>query len=157
MAYKPGDKALSIGEFIRAMCEKTAGHGLEILIEPGRSIVAEAGVLLTRVLYRKTNGEREFVIVDAAMNDLIRPALYHSHHEIIPLRENQSGDYHGRRGGAGLRIGRFSGARPRDGQRDAGRSARGLHRRRLRIRRSVELQCSPAPAGDSDRRRPAIA
>ena len=73
------------------MCQTVAGHDLEILIEPGRSIVAEAGVLLTRVLYRKTNGEREFVIVDAAMNDLIRPALYHSHHEIIPLRANQSG------------------------------------------------------------------
>lgn len=91
VAYKPGDKALGICEFIRAMCEHTAGHGLEILIEPGRSIVAEAGVLLTRVLYRKSNGERQFVIVDAAMNDLIRPALYHSHHEIIPLRKNQAG------------------------------------------------------------------
>ena len=45
-------------------------------IEPGRSIVGGAGVLLTRVLYRKKTGEKEFVIVDAAMNDLIRPALY---------------------------------------------------------------------------------
>jgi diaminopimelate decarboxylase len=91
VAYKPGDQALSICEFIRAMCQRTAGHGLEILIEPGRSIVAEAGLLLTRVLYRKTNGDREFVIVDAAMNDLIRPALYQSHHEIVPVRENQAG------------------------------------------------------------------
>ena len=73
------------------MRERVTGHDLEILIEPGRSIVAGAGVLLTRVLYRKTNGDREFVIVDAAMNDLIRPALYHSHHEIVPLRETQSG------------------------------------------------------------------
>ena len=89
--YKPEDKALCIPEFIQAMCAKVAGHNLEILIEPGRSIVAEAGLLLTRVLYRKTNGEREFVIVDAAMNDLIRPALYHAHHEIVPLRESQSG------------------------------------------------------------------
>ena len=91
VAYKPGDQTPSICEFVQAMCRKVAGHDLEILIEPGRSIVAEAGVLLTRVLYRKTNGDREFVIVDAAMNDLIRPALYHSHHEIIPLRENQAG------------------------------------------------------------------
>jgi len=91
IAYKPGDQALSICEYVRAMCQRTAGHDLEILIEPGRSIVAEAGLLLTRVLYRKTNGEREFVIVDAAMNDLIRPALYQSHHEIVPLRENQAG------------------------------------------------------------------
>jgi diaminopimelate decarboxylase len=90
VAYKPGDQAPSICEFVQAMCRRTAGHGLEILIEPGRSIVAEAGVLLTRVLYRKSNGDRQFIIVDAAMNDLIRPALYHSHHEIVPLRKNQN-------------------------------------------------------------------
>jgi diaminopimelate decarboxylase len=91
VAYKSGDKTPSICEFIQAMCRRTAGHELEILIEPGRSIVAEAGVLLTRVLYRKSNGDREFVIVDAAMNDLIRPALYQSHHEIIPLRKREGG------------------------------------------------------------------
>jgi len=89
--YKPGEAAPDIRDYVRAMCERVAGHNLEILIEPGRSIVAEAGVLLTRVLYRKTNGDRQFVIVDAAMNDLIRPALYHSYHEIIPLRENKGG------------------------------------------------------------------
>jgi diaminopimelate decarboxylase len=64
---------------------------LEIMVEPGRSIVGEAGVLLTRVLYRKSNGPKEFVIVDAAMNDLLRPALYHAHHEIIPVRRNETG------------------------------------------------------------------
>ena len=89
--YKPGENAPDIRDYVHAMCERVQGHGLEILIEPGRSIVAEAGVLLTRVLYRKTNGDRQFVIVDAGMNDLIRPALYHSHHEIVPLRQNQAG------------------------------------------------------------------
>jgi diaminopimelate decarboxylase len=89
VAYKPGDQAPSICEFIQTMCRRTAGHNLEILIEPGRSIVAEAGLLLTRVLYRKSNGDRQFIIVDAAMNDLIRPALYQSHHEIVPLRKTQ--------------------------------------------------------------------
>ena len=89
--YKPDEAAPDISDYVRAMCERVQGHNLEILIEPGRSIVAEAGVLLTRVLYRKTNGDRQFVIVDAAMNDLIRPALYHSHHEIIPLRQSQAG------------------------------------------------------------------
>ncbi|HTA66826.1 MAG TPA: diaminopimelate decarboxylase [Bryobacteraceae bacterium] len=89
--YKPGENAPDIRDYVHAMCERVQGHGLEILIEPGRSIVAEAGVLLTRVLYRKANGDRQFVIVDAGMNDLIRPALYHSHHEIIPLRQNQAG------------------------------------------------------------------
>jgi diaminopimelate decarboxylase len=55
-------------------------------VEPGRSIVGPAGILLTRVLYRKKNGPKEFVVVDAAMNDLIRPSLYRAHHEIIPVR-----------------------------------------------------------------------
>ena len=74
-----------------SMCARIENRGLEVMIEPGRSIVGEAGVLLTRVLYRKTNVDKEFVIVDAAMNDLIRPALYQSHHEIVPLRRTQTG------------------------------------------------------------------
>ncbi len=86
VAYKPGDQAPSICEFIQAMVRRVDGHDLEILVEPGRSIVAESGLLLTRVLYRKSNAGREFIIVDAAMNDLIRPALYQSHHEIVSLR-----------------------------------------------------------------------
>ena len=56
-----------------------------ILIQPGRSIVAHAGVLLTKVLYRKTAGGRTFIILDAGMNDLIRPSLYQSYHQIVPL------------------------------------------------------------------------
>jgi diaminopimelate decarboxylase len=55
-------------------------------LEPGRSIVGPAGVLLTRVLYRKTNYRKRFLIVDAAMNDLIRPSLYGAYHEIVPVR-----------------------------------------------------------------------
>ena len=59
--------------------------GLRILIEPGRFIVGNAGILVTRVEYVKRTGKKNFVIVDAAMNDLIRPAFYDSHHEIVPL------------------------------------------------------------------------
>jgi diaminopimelate decarboxylase len=59
--------------------------GVHLLLEPGRSIVGAAGMLLTRVLYRKTNGQKKFLIVDAAMNDLIRPALYEAYHEIVPV------------------------------------------------------------------------
>jgi diaminopimelate decarboxylase len=88
--YHDGETAPPIADYIRAMCQRVAGHHLEILIEPGRSIVAEAGLLLTRVLYRKSNGEKQFVIVDAGMNDLIRPALYHSHHQIVPLRASDN-------------------------------------------------------------------
>ena len=91
VAYQDTDHAPAIRDFIQAMCREVAGQDLEILIEPGRSIVAEAGVLLTRVLYRKTNVDKNFVIVDAGMNDLLRPALYHSHHEIVPLRQSHTG------------------------------------------------------------------
>jgi diaminopimelate decarboxylase len=87
VAYQPEDHAPAIGEFTRALCAKVQGRGLHVTIEPGRSIVASAGILLTRVLYRKTSGDKEFVIVDAAMNDLIRPALYGAHHEMLPVRQ----------------------------------------------------------------------
>jgi diaminopimelate decarboxylase len=61
--------------------------GLKILVEPGRFIVGNAGVLLTRVQYVKHTGKKNFVIVDAGMNDLIRPAMYDSYHEIVPLTQ----------------------------------------------------------------------
>jgi diaminopimelate decarboxylase len=66
---------------------RTALRGLDVhlLLEPGRSIVGAAGVLVTRVLYRKKNGRKNFLIVDAAMNDLLRPSLYGAYHEIVPL------------------------------------------------------------------------
>jgi diaminopimelate decarboxylase len=60
---------------------------VHLLLEPGRCIIGPAGALLTRVLYRKTNGRKKFLVVDAAMNDLLRPSLYNAHHEIVPVRE----------------------------------------------------------------------
>jgi diaminopimelate decarboxylase len=86
--YKPEEPAPPTPEFVAALRERVAGRGLHVMIEPGRSIVGGAGVLLTRVLYRKNTGGKEFVIVDAAMTDLIRPALYDAHHEILPLRDS---------------------------------------------------------------------
>src|SRR5262249_20597001 len=68
--------------------EKIRGRNLAVMVEPGRSIVGAAGGLLTRLLYRKRTPQKEFLVVDAAMNDLIRPALYQSHHEIVPLRKS---------------------------------------------------------------------
>ncbi|HLH06444.1 MAG TPA: diaminopimelate decarboxylase [Terriglobales bacterium] len=59
--------------------------GVTLLLEPGRSIIGPAGALLTRVLYHKQNDGKQFLIVDAAMNDLIRPTLYSAHHEIVPV------------------------------------------------------------------------
>ena len=88
VAYHSGEEAPEIGSFISGLRGRLRESGLRVMVEPGRSIVGPAGVLLTRVLYRKRNGDQEFVVVDAAMNDLIRPSLYHAHHEIIPLRKN---------------------------------------------------------------------
>jgi diaminopimelate decarboxylase len=68
--------------------------GVHVLLEPGRSIVAHAGVLLTRVIYSKQNDARHFLIVDAAMNDLMRPSLYGAHHEIVPVVIGPQGDRH---------------------------------------------------------------
>ena len=62
------------------------GLKVHLLLEPGRFIVGPAGALLTRVLYRKTNGPKKFVVMDAAMNDLLRPSLYQAYHEIVPVR-----------------------------------------------------------------------
>jgi diaminopimelate decarboxylase len=84
IAYEPGDNAPSIHEFVAALRERL-GDSLTVVVEPGRSIVGPAGVLLTRVLYRKKTPSKEFVVVDAAMNDLIRPSLYRAHHDILPL------------------------------------------------------------------------
>jgi diaminopimelate decarboxylase len=64
-------------------------EGITLLLEPGRFLVAQAGALLTRVLYIKKNGEKTFVITDAGMNDLIRPALYQAHHEIVPVIQSK--------------------------------------------------------------------
>ena len=87
IAYRASDEAPRIGDFIAALRDQFSRDGLTVVIEPGRSIVGPAGVLLTRVLYRKKSPAKEFVVVDAAMNDLIRPSLYNAHHEIMPLRQ----------------------------------------------------------------------
>lgn len=86
IAYQSADQAPTIHSFIEALRGRIGRDALTVMIEPGRSIVGNAGVLLTRVLHRKKSPSKEFVIVDAAMNDLIRPSLYKAHHEIIPLR-----------------------------------------------------------------------
>jgi diaminopimelate decarboxylase len=74
--------------YARALSAPLRGLDLHLLLEPGRSIVGPAGLLLTSVVYKKENDGKRFVIVDAAMNDLIRPALYNAHHEIVPVSRN---------------------------------------------------------------------
>ena len=91
IAYQAADRAPAIHDFIGALRDRIGRDGLTVMIEPGRSIVGSAGVLLTRVLYRKKSPSKEFVVVDAAMNDLIRQSLYNAHHEILPLRQIAGG------------------------------------------------------------------
>ena len=76
---------LTPATYAKALLPLLRPLGLKILIEPGRFIVGNAGILVTRVEYVKRTGKKNFVIVDAAMNDLIRPAFYDSYHEIVPL------------------------------------------------------------------------
>ncbi len=79
------DPAAQVAEYAAALEPVLGGLGLHLLLEPGRFVVAQAGGLLTRVLYVKQNGAKTFVITDAGMNDLIRPSLYQAHHEILPV------------------------------------------------------------------------
>jgi diaminopimelate decarboxylase len=74
----------------RAFAPHLKGRALSLLFEPGRFLVGEAGILVTRVLYRKRSGHKTFVIVDSGMNDLARPALYDAYHEIVPVVRNGS-------------------------------------------------------------------
>jgi diaminopimelate decarboxylase len=90
VAYAPDEVTPSIAEFVKCLRQRLEGRDLHVVLEPGRSIVAAAGVLLTKTLYRKTTAEKNFIVVDAAMNDLIRPALYDAYHEILPLRRNNN-------------------------------------------------------------------
>jgi diaminopimelate decarboxylase len=76
-----------VRQYAAALTKGLAGEPAHLILEPGRFIVAQAGALLTRVLYVKKNGAKTFVITDAGMNDLLRPALYQAHHEIIPVKQ----------------------------------------------------------------------
>ena len=79
--------AFSVQDYTDAIMPPLRGLGVRVLIEPGRFLVGNAGVLLTRVGYIKQTDTKKFVVVDAGMNDLIRPALYQSYHEIVPVIE----------------------------------------------------------------------
>jgi diaminopimelate decarboxylase len=85
------DPAEKVSQYAAAVTSAVQPLGnITLLLEPGRFLVAQAGALLTRVLYVKKNGEKTFLITDAAMNDLIRPALYQAHHEIVPVARTTS-------------------------------------------------------------------
>ena len=79
------DFAAETTGYAGAVMRPLRGLEVHLLLEPGRAIVGPAGILITRVIYRKRNDGKQFVIVDAAMNDLIRPSLYDAYHEIVPV------------------------------------------------------------------------
>jgi diaminopimelate decarboxylase len=87
--YRPDQEPLRPEVFAAAVIPPIKPLGLKILLEPGRFIVGNAGLLVTRVQYIKSGPSKQFVIVDAAMNDLIRPPLYQAHHEIDPVCETK--------------------------------------------------------------------
>jgi diaminopimelate decarboxylase len=76
-------------EYAQGLLRGLHGLNVHVLLEPGRMLVGPAGALLTRVIYLKQNGEKRFIITDAAMNDLLRPSLYKAHHEIVPVSQRQ--------------------------------------------------------------------
>lgn len=86
VAYRAEEHAPDIRTFLEKLKPRIQQLDLTLMLEPGRSIVAEAGVLLTRVLLMKQNDGKRFIIVDAAMNDLLRPALYKAYHEVTTVR-----------------------------------------------------------------------
>ena len=81
----------AIGEFLDGALGVLAGRREMLIVDPGRAIVGEAGLLLSRIEYVKPGETKNFVIVDAAMNDLIRPALYDAWHDVLPVRQPESG------------------------------------------------------------------
>ena len=90
--YTRGNEAPPLPAQYGAMIKRTVGDlGCEIEIEPGRLISGNAGILVSRVIYVKSGEEREFLIVDAAMNDLVRPSMYDAHHDIVPVIEPAPG------------------------------------------------------------------
>jgi diaminopimelate decarboxylase len=79
--------------YAKLVAKRTAALGCKVILEPGRLIVGNAGVLVASVIYLKKGENKRFVIVDAAMNDLVRPTLYDAHHEILPVKEPEPGAY----------------------------------------------------------------
>ncbi|MGB0904511.1 MAG: diaminopimelate decarboxylase family protein, partial [Mangrovicoccus sp.] len=90
--YARSNEAPPLPSEYGALIKRTVGHlGCEVEIEPGRLIAGNAGVLVSSVIYVKSGEGRDFLILDAAMNDLVRPAMYDAHHDIVPLVEPAPG------------------------------------------------------------------
>ena len=85
--YQDSDSPAPPSDYAQMIREVTEGLGLQVILEPGRVIAGNAGVMVSEVLYHKPAPDRTFLIIDAGMNDLMRPALYQAHHDVLPLIE----------------------------------------------------------------------
>jgi len=90
VSYSNKDKKLNLNEYARLVEKFVEGKKIKIIFEPGRFIAANTAILVTKVIYIKKNNNKIFVILDAGMNDLMRPALYDAYHEIVPLKKKYS-------------------------------------------------------------------
>jgi diaminopimelate decarboxylase len=100
IAYENQDSpnfSVQVASYSEALLRPLQDLKVHLLLEPGRCIVGPAGALLTRLLYKKTNGKKRFLVVDAAMNDLVRPSLYHAYHEIVAVQQSSASSKTGRR------------------------------------------------------------
>ena len=137
-----GEETITPAELVDTIRPTLEATGTKILCEMGRYISGNAGALLTGVIYRKKSGDKNFIVSDAGMNDLLRPSLYNAHHEIRPV----NGD--GATATADL-VGpvcesrRLPGPRPRAARRRRGRPARRYERRRLQLLDGLQLQLPP--------------
>ena len=86
IAYRPGEEPPTQAQYAEAVMQELQGLDLTLVLEPGRSVAGNSGALITRVEYVKKGEEKRFIITDAGMNDLMRPALYDAYHEILPVR-----------------------------------------------------------------------
>ena len=146
------ESPVPVAEYAALLRELFRGRRETLLLEPGRSLVAEAGVLLTRVTYLKPGPARNFAIVDAAMNDLLRPALYDAWHPVEPVRPRDDAPRTWDIVGPVCEIGGLPRARTRPRPRPR-RPPRGARRRRVRDGDELELQRPPARLrGDGGRR-----
>jgi diaminopimelate decarboxylase len=85
--YEPGHEALAPEDYAAIVVPRLKGIGLNVVLEPGRSMVGNSGIMVSTVQYVKDNPFKKFIVIDGGMNDLIRPALYQAYHEIIPVDE----------------------------------------------------------------------
>ena len=89
ISYSKKEKKLDLGKYAKLVSKFIKNKKIKVIFEPGRSIIANTSILISKVIYIKKSNNKKFIILDAGMNDLMRPALYNAHHEIIPLKRNK--------------------------------------------------------------------